>query len=172
VRALRLLLPPPILLLPLTPASPPFPPHLCSYEVELIERARARRQFDASLPDIRQVPPAQVLNPTSSLRNKYPFDRQDPDKWRDMMEEQQMREMKDREQQARPNSIPLFGLKFSRLLLPQIIRLQAARLDLMRDALRKQEDETEFDNMRRVAKVGPHAPPTRNYFLVWIPGMT
>ena len=35
----------------------------------------------------------------------------------------------------------------------QIIRLQAARLDLMRDALRKQEEETEFDNMRRVTKV-------------------
>ena len=81
------------------------------YEVELIERARARRQFDASLPDIRE----------------------DPDTWRDMMEAQQMREMKDREQ--------------------QIIRLQAARLDLMRDALRKQEDETEFDNLRRVSKV-------------------
>ncbi len=55
---------------PLTPLPPsPLPPPLCSYEVELIERARARRQFDASLPDIRA----------------------DPDKWRDMMEAQQMR---------------------------------------------------------------------------------
>ena len=41
----------------------------------------------------------------------------------------------------------------------QIIRLQAARLDLMRDALRKQEEDTEFDNLRRVSKVRPFSPP-------------
>ncbi len=71
------------------------------------------------------------------------------------MEAQQMREMKDREQQVRVPFTASF--RFSSPPppppLPQIIRLQAARLDLMRDALRKQEEETEFDNLRRVSKV-------------------
>ncbi len=73
------------------------------------------------------------------------------------MEAQQMREMKDREQQVRIPFTTSFRFRFLSPPppppLPQIIRLQAARLDLMRDALRKQEEETEFDNLRRVSKV-------------------
>lgn len=63
-----------------------------------------------------------------------------------------MREMKDREEQVFCVSLS-FSFAFSRHPFLQIIRLQAARLDLMRDALIKQEEETEFDNLRRVSKV-------------------
>jgi len=77
-------------------------------EVELIERARGRRQFEMSLPDISE----------------------DAAKWKQMMEEQQMREMAEREE--------------------HIKRLQAQRMNLMAEALDKREKEYEFVNLQRL----------------------